>query len=273
MLRKVSRMARKLIENKEDFVMATLMETVGSTPGKKGARLLIQKDGTGTGTVGGGKLEAEVQRLALELFDTKESRTVHFTLTDRDQTGLDMRCGGDAVILLSYIDTEKPETFQDDFIDNTKAYIFGAGHVGLALEPVLRHVGFDTIVLDDRAEFANRERFPQATEIKVFSDFESAYEGLETDENSYIVIITRGHQGDYDVLKQALKNPAAYIGMMGSRAKVAGAMKMLEEEGFSPEERAGIYTPIGLSIGAETPEEIAVSIAAEMIEVRAGHGK
>ncbi|HZK01397.1 MAG TPA: XdhC/CoxI family protein [Anaerovoracaceae bacterium] len=272
-MRKIIGIGKDLIKKGEDFVIAKVVDTSGSTPRKKGAWLLMKEDGTRYGTVGGGLLEAEVEKRALATFSTKESKVHHFGLKPEEQHGLDMRCGGDADVLIEYVDAKKPEAFIEEFDDDTTALIFGAGHVGKALEPVLRYVGFSTIVIDDRAEYANRERFPKAGGIKVIKSFEDAYEDIKTDENTYIVIMTRGHSYDYTVLKQSIRKESAYLGMIGSKYKVADTMKKLDEDGFSKEELDRVYSPIGLSIFAETPEEIAVSIAAELIKVRAGHGE
>lgn len=269
---KIAYIGKDLIERGEDFAVAKVVDTQGSTPRKKGACLLMKRDGTRFGTVGGGKLEAEVERICLETFRTKESKIYHFRLTPKEQQGLDMRCGGDADVSIEYIDAKNPESFIIDFDVKATAFIFGSGHVGEALEPILRYVNFTTKVIDDRPDFANRERFPEADEVIVIDSFLDAYQGMETDENSYIVIVTRGHSGDYDVLKQTLKRTTAYIGMIGSRAKVAQVYRMLREDGFSQEDLDRVYSPIGTDIFAETPEEIAISIAGEMIKVRAGHG-
>ena len=270
---KIAYFGKDLIERGENFVVAKVVDTQGSTPRKKGACLLMKEDGTRVGTVGGGKLEAEVEKICQETFLTKESKLYHFSLTPKDQNGLDMRCGGDADVSVEYIDAKNPESFIADFDVNATAFIFGAGHVGLALEPILRYVNFTTKVIDDRPDFASSERFPGADEVVVIDSFLDAYQGMETDENSYIVIVTRGHAGDYDVLKQSLRRTTAYIGMIGSRQKVAELYRMLREDGFGQEELARVYSPIGTSIFAETPEEIAISIAGEMIKVRAGHGE
>lgn len=268
----ISYLGRDLIEKGEDFVIAKVVDTQGSTPRKKGACLLMRKDGSRIGTVGGGKLEAEVEKICRATFETKESQIYHFRLKPEDQQGLDMRCGGDADVSVEYIDAGTPERFIEDFDVLATAYIFGAGHVGLALEPILRYVNFSTIVIDDRPDFANRERFPDADEVKVIDSFLDAYPGMETDENSYVVIVTRGHAGDYDVLKQTLKKTTAYVGMIGSKNKVREVYRMLAKDGFTQEQLDRVYSPIGTSIFAETPEEIAISIAGEMIKVRAGHG-
>ncbi len=272
-MRKVYEIGKQLIEKGEDFVIAKLVDTSGSTPRKKGAWLLMRKDGTRYGTVGGGILEAEVERIARETFATGESGLHYFKLKPEDQHSLDMRCGGDANVFIEYVNAESPGSFLEEILPKHTAIIFGAGHVGLALEPLLRHVGFSTTVVDDRLEYANRERFDKADRIELIKSFNKAFEDIETDENSYIVIMTRGHSYDYIVLRQALEKKAAYIGMIGSKIKVADTMKKLKEDGFTQEELDRIYSPIGIQIYGETPEEIGVSIAAEMIKVRAGHGE
>ncbi len=148
------------------------------------------------------------------------------------------------------------------------AYVFGAGHCGEKLVPVLSTIAFGTVVVDDRDDFANPERFPTAGRIVVPESFEGVVETLPIDNDSYIVIVTRGHMYDRSVLRQSLATRAGYIGMMGSRKKVAETLQVLREEGFSSEDIGRVHAPIGLPIGGETPEEIAISIAAEMIQVR-----
>lgn len=261
--------ARECMAQGEDFVAAQVVESAGSTPRKTGAWLMMTAAGERFGTVGGGKLEAEVERLCRETFETHEDRTVDFTLDAQAQSGLDMRCGGDVSVALSYLTPDKARAFLSELRADARAYIFGGGHVGLALERALRAIDFETVMLDDREEYANKERFPHS-EVHVLEDYQRAFDGLKTDGRSFIVIVTRGHAGDYDVLRQALRVPNAYIGMIGSRKKVAAAMASLREEGFDEAALAAVHSPIGLKIGAETPEEIAVSVAAEMIAVRAG---
>lgn len=147
-------------------------------------------------------------------------------------------------------------------------YIFGAGHVSQKLADITSKIDFKTVVIDDRIEFANRERFPMAEEIKVINNFDTCFEDLHIDKNSYIVIVTRGHSHDLTILRQSLRNDAAYIGMIGSKKKRKNTYKALELDGFSIDDFNKVYNPIGLEINAETPEEIAVSIAAELIKVR-----
>lgn len=271
MSNKVIYFGRDLIEAGEDFVIAKVVDTHGSTPRKKGAWLLMKKDGTKVGTVGGGLVEAESEKLCMEAFETKKSFIHHFSLSPNASDGLDMRCGGDVDVSIEYIDASNPETFKEDFGKVCKAFIFGGGHVGLALEPVLRYIDFETYVLDDREEYANRERFPEAREVQVISDYEHGFDNIKTDEDSFIVIVTRGHMGDYEILRDALKIPNAYIGMIGSRSKVATLKKMILDDGFTEDDFNRIHTPIGLEIKAETPEEIAISVAAEMVLQRVNH--
>jgi xanthine dehydrogenase accessory factor len=148
------------------------------------------------------------------------------------------------------------------------AVICGAGHVGQAVAPLLAGLGFRVVVIDDREEFASRERFPNG-ELLV-RPFEGALEAAGVDERSYVIVVTRGHVHDLGVLEQALRLRARYVGVMGSRSKRARMFAALREAGVSDDVIAGIHTPIGLSIGAETPAELAVSIAAEIVRVRAG---
>jgi xanthine dehydrogenase accessory factor len=147
-------------------------------------------------------------------------------------------------------------------------YIFGAGHIGQKLAPLTEFVGFRTVVLDDREQFANRELLGSADRIVVLESFDDAMKDLTIDEESYLVIVTRGHAHDKTVLGQALKTKAGYIGMIGSRKKRDAAYEALTKAGFTAQDFVRVHSPIGLNIGAETPEEIAVSIVAELIQAR-----
>ena len=269
----ISYYVRKYIEEGIDFVAARVVSTKGSAPRHRDAIMLMREDGTTVGTVGGGLLEAETEKLCRQLLEKKEGSLTHEFMLDekRKELGaLEMGCGGDAVIQIDYISAADPGSIVEDIKTKDRAYIFGGGHVAKALDPVLRHVDFDTYIIDDRAEYANRERFPEAAETIVCSDFDHCFDEIEPDENSYIIIVTRGHKGDLTVLRQALQKPYAYLGMIGSRRKNSLLFDQLRSEGVSEETLREIHAPIGLEIGSETPEEIGVSIAAEMIQVRAG---
>ncbi len=152
-------------------------------------------------------------------------------------------------------------------------FIFGAGHVGAEVAALGARVGFRTVVLDDRAEFANAERLPGAGEVVALDSFEDGFSGLYVDRDSYVVIVTRGHAHDKTVLAQALSTKAGYIGMIGSKRKRDTIYKALLEEGFSEDDLNKVHCPVGLAIDTETPEEIAVSIIGELIHVRAQRRK
>ena len=167
------------------------------------------------------------------------------------------------------------ETIEDEqfviercFVPST-IFIFGAGHISQQVAVLAEMVGFRTIVLDDRSEYANRERFPQADEVRVLDSFAECFAGIEPDGDSYVVIVTRGHSSDQTVLAQALRTRAGYIGMVGSRRKREELFKTLQQEGFSAPQLERVHCPIGLPIQAATTAEIAVSIIAELIQSRA----
>ncbi|MFH1481049.1 MAG: XdhC family aldehyde oxidoreductase maturation factor [Pseudomonadota bacterium] len=161
------------------------------------------------------------------------------------------------------------DLFIEPIISEPVLYIFGGGHISTQLAPLAGNVGFKVVVIDDRPEFADASRFPEAAEVHPYP-FEGVMNNLSVDESSYLVIVTRGHTHDKSVLAQSLKTPAKYIGMIGSRRKRDMIYQKLMEEGFPRNALNRVHSPIGLPIGAETPEEIAVSIVAELIMVRAG---
>lgn len=267
----ISYIARKYIEEGYDFVVARVVGTKGSAPRHRDACLLMRDGGHTVGTVGGGLLEAETEKLCRQMLQTKEkTMTYEFILDEKqkDKGALEMGCGGDATIQLDYISAADPGNFIEDFKERDRAVIFGGGHVAKALEPVLRHIDFETIIVDDRADYANSERFPEAEQTVVCSDFEHCFDDIEVDEDTYLIIVTRGHRGDLTVLRQALRKPFAYLGMIGSRRKNDLLFDQLREEGFTEEQLRQVHAPIGLEIGSETPEEIGISIAAEIIQVR-----
>lgn len=147
-------------------------------------------------------------------------------------------------------------------------YLFGAGHVSQKLTEVMKMLDFKTVVLDDRREFANKERFKTADKIIILSTFDDILKHIDINDQSYVVIITRGHAYDKDILAQALETNAKYIGMIGSKTKRSFIYNQLKDEGYSQSELDRVFCPIGLEISAQTPEEIAISIAAELIKIR-----
>ncbi len=265
-----------LLEKGEDLVLATVLSHEGSTPRTAGTRMVIRRDAAILGTIGGGIVEARVMETAPEIFETRTTAERSFDLTHPVTDTMDMICGGHMTVRLEFIGAT-PENLnrfrQEVEISRHRhktAFLFGAGHVSQQLAKLTHMVGFRTVVLDDRAEFANQVRFPEADEILLPAQFEKAFSGLTVDPHSFIVILTRGHSHDRTVLAQALRTQAGYIGMIGSHRKRDTIYRSLREEGFTTADLDRVHCPIGLDIGGETPEEIAVSIAAEMIEVRSG---
>lgn len=151
-----------------------------------------------------------------------------------------------------------------------KVYLFGGGHVGKALVPVLSTIGFPVVLFDNREALAKQENYPMASEV-IFGDFNDIYQKVSITKDDYVVIMTPGHRSDFEILSQVLKSGATYIGCIGSKHKVARTRELLLAQGYTDADLARIHSPIGLAIQAETPEEIAISIAAEMIEHRAKH--
>lgn len=361
------------LETGDNFVLATIISRNGSAPRTAGAQMIITAEGSISGTIGGGLLEAETMRIAGEVLNTHRVMVKEFLLTGKDAASTDMICGGRQEVLVEYMDaadkdllaayksalhTEETrqlgwwiaqlpnsgdnvihlprwfisadgtvtaragasvminlslQSHQMGNLDPTlveseivmeldkvifnlgnprepqvisagdtrfsidplsiygTVYIFGAGHVSQKLASLTNMVGFRTVVLDDRVEFANQTRFPGADEIIVLKDNQTAFEEIDLDPESYIVIVTRGHLHDQVILKQALKTKAVYIGMIGSKRKREEIYRSLEAEGISKASLEAVHSPIGLQIGAESPEEIAVSITAELIQARVRH--
>ena len=208
--------------------------------------------GRSSGTIGGGCVEAEVWQAAREVMESEKPRTMTFDLNQDPKYDTGLVCGGTL------------EIFIEPVLPPAELYIFGAGHVAASLYQVARIAGFDITVVDDRAAYASRERFPEAQEV-IAEDFEKAIERLAPSESSYIVIVTRGHRDDMRVLRWAVGTPARYIGMIGSKRKTITIFKELQKEGLAAELFDRVHAPVGLDIGAITPEEIAVSITAELI--------
>jgi xanthine dehydrogenase accessory factor len=235
--------------------LATIVQVRGSIPSYESAKLLVREDGSLVGTIGGGCVEAEVWNAAREVMDTGKPRHMTFNLGQDAAYDNCLICGGQL------------DVFVEPVLPSPRAFIFGAGHISKSLSQVLTMAGFVTTVIDDREAFANRERFPDADEV-LTGEYESLFPSLQIHDSSYIVIVTRGHRDDMRVLQWAVSTNACYISMIGSRRKVINVVKELEKEGISRERLERIYAPMGLEIGAISPEEISISVAAEMIAVR-----
>jgi len=235
--------------------VATIVNVRGSIPSFKTAKMLVRDDGSIVGTIGGGCVEAEVWQAAREVMESERPRTLTFDLNQDPKYDTGLVCGGTL------------EIFVEPVLPPADLYIFGAGHVAASLYKVASIAGFDITVVDDRAAYANRERFPEAQQV-IADDFEKAVAQLAPSESSYIVIVTRGHRDDMRMLRWAVQTPARYIGMIGSKRKTITIFKELQAEGLPAHLFDRVHAPVGLDIGAITPEEIAVSITAELIAKR-----
>lgn len=235
--------------------LATIVEVNGSIPSYESAKLLVREDGSMAGTIGGGCVEADVWAAAREVIETEKPRRMQFNLGQDAAYDNGLICGGQL------------EVYIEPLLPQPRAFIFGAGHISKSLCEVAGLAGFSTVVVDDRESFANRERFPQAGEIHA-EPYEAVFPKLAVNSSCYLIIVTRGHRDDMRVLRWAVTTPARYIAMIGSKRKTIAVVKELEKEGIAREAFERLYAPMGLDIGAITPEEIAVAVVAEMIAVR-----
>jgi xanthine dehydrogenase accessory factor len=246
------------LERGEPAALVTIVSTTGSTPQRVGAKMLVFGDGRIVGTIGGGCYENDAFWKAREAITKRKPELVHYELADdfAQETGL--ICGGQMDV---YIEPIEP---------SPELYVVGAGHVGFHLARLAHDVGFRVHVVDDREKFANTERFPNAVEI-VVEDIPAWIQRAAIPAHAYAVIVTRGHTNDLDALRALAPRDLRYLGLIGSRAKIARIYDALTEEQMPPNLLARVHAPIGLDIGAVTPQEIAVSILAELIAVK--HGK
>src|ERR1700676_3908420 len=235
--------------------VATIVNVRGSIPSFKTAKMLVRDDGSIVGTIGGGCVEADVWQAARKVMESEKPRTLSFDLNQDPKYDTGLVCGGTL------------EVFVEPVLPPALLYVFGAGHVSINLCKVASNAGFELIVTDDRAAYATKERFPAAREVHVL-DFDEAIGKLEPNEASYIVIVTRGHRDDMRILRWAVQTRARYVGMIGSKRKVIEIFKTLQKEGVPAHLFERVHAPVGLDIGAVTPEEIAVAITAELIAIR-----
>jgi len=235
--------------------LATIVQVRGSIPSYESAKLLVREDGSMIGTIGGGCVEGEVWNVAREVLETEKPRHLTFNLGQDAAYDNGLICGGQL------------DVFVEPVLPVPRVFIFGAGHISKGLSKVASLAGFSTVVVDNRESFANRERFPEACEVHA-AEYEEVFPTLNINETGYVVIVTRGHRDDMRVLKLALATPARYIAMIGSKRKVLNVARELEKEGVPRSAFERLHAPMGLDIGAISPEEIAVAVTAEMIAVR-----
>ena len=235
--------------------LATIVQVNGSIPSYESAKLLVREDGSMLGTIGGGCVEAEVWNAARDVMQSERPRQMNFSLGQDAAYDNGLICGGQLSV------------FIEPVVPQPRLYVFGAGHISKSISKIANLAGFSTIIVDNREAFANKERFPEAGEIFA-EEYEEVFPKLTIRDTSYLVIVTRGHRDDMRVMRWAVGTNAKYIAMIGSKRKVIGVVKELEKEGIPREAFERTFSPMGLDIGAITPEEIAVSIVAEMIAVR-----
>ena len=247
----------RIRESGDRAALATIIRRIGSTPRKDAAKMLIREDGTSLGSVGGGCVEAAVWQKATDVIRSGRPHLLAFDLNDDDAANDGLVCGGTV------------EIFIEPIMSTEKLVILGAGHLGQAISRLAKQVDFDVTVADDRETFASPERFPEADHLAI-TEFGSAFSGIQVDANTYILIVTRGHHHDQIATEQAVQTPARYIGLVGSRRKIKIIVENLLEKGLTADHFKNFVAPIGIPIGSETPEEIAVSVVAELIAVRKG---
>ena len=252
---KILKAVSSAVEKGIETAVVTVLEVKGSSPGKEGAMMAVFSDGSILGTVGGGALEYEFIKEALKAIKENKSCEKSFELTEKGS--LHMKCGG---FVRAYIKV---------FAKREKLLIMGGGHLGAELYTLGKFLNKYVVIFDDREEFANRERFSEADEI-IFGKMKETVKNYSIDENSYIIIVTRGHENDKECLKAILDKKVfpKYIGMVGSRGKVLSTYKELLDEGYLKEELKKIYSPIGLDISSSEPKEIALGIMAEITAVK-----
>jgi xanthine dehydrogenase accessory factor len=238
----------------ERAVLATVISSSGSVPRKAGTKMLIKGDGTLVGSIGGGNVEQAVQEKAPDVMKSGEPQMMHFDLTGKGEEAW-MICGGQL------------DVFLEPILPAETLYLFGAGHLSQSTAAVAKMVGFRVVVIDPRPEYNNNDRFPGADSL-VVEEYDNAFSKLNVDENSYIVIYTPGHVSDEKCLRFAIGTTAMYVGMIGSKKKVKEIKDRLRKKGVSQQQLDEVRAPIGLEINAQTPEEIAVSILAEITKVR-----
>ena len=235
--------------------LATIVQVNGSIPSYESAKLLVREDGSMLGTIGGGCVEAEVWNIAREVMQSERPRHMNFSLGQDAAYDNGLICGGQLSV------------FVEPVVPQPRVFVFGAGHISKSISKIASLAGFATVIVDNREAFASRDRFPEADEIFA-EEYEEVFPKLPIRDTSYLVIVTRGHRDDMRVLRWAVGTNAKYIAMIGSKRKVIGVVKELEKEGVSRQAFDRVFAPMGLDIGAITPEEIAVSIVAEMIATR-----
>ena len=238
----------------KSYAVVTIVHSDGSTPRSSG-KMIVYADGTTRGTIGGGAVELIAIKDAMKCIENGTNAYKEYDLTSpSSNTG--MTCGGDMSVLI------------EEFIAKPMLVIIGAGHVGAAVMHIAEFIGYDMLLIDDRADEQIADKIAAAGHFVRVKDFEVEIKAMDIPDGAYYVIATHGHAHDGAALAGVLDKNAAYIGMIGSSKKIAALFAKLTAQGASEEQLSTVYTPIGLDIGGETPEEIAVSIMAQIQQVR-----
>lgn len=237
----------------ESVAMAVVNQEIGSAPRRKGSIMAIWQDGRILGSIGGGKVEYVVIDKAKHCIEQREDCNFEYKLNEQGTLG--MQCGGEV------------KGFIKVFYPRNKLIIAGAGHIGEKLNKMAKILDFYTVILDDREEYANRERFEDADEI-IVGDIGENLTNYQVNEQDYIVIVTKGHLEDKDALKAVVTKQSAYIGMIGSEKKIKYVMNELMTDGIPKEELQKVYAPMGLNISSNLPEEIALGILSEIALIK-----
>src|SRR5262245_33548981 len=246
------------LQRGDQVALVTIVASTGSTPQRVGAKMLVYADGRTVGTIGGGCYENEAFWKAREAIKDRRPVTVKYELNDDFAQESGLVCGGQMEVFIEPVEAA-PEVF-----------VFGAGHVGYFVATMAREVGFKVHVVDDREKFASSERFGEGIDV-VVDEIPTWLATHQLPPTAYAVIVTRGHRHDLDALRALASQSLRYVGLIGSRAKVRRIYDALREGGMAPDALRRVQAPIGLDIGAITPQEIAISILAELIAVK--HGK
>tara|TARA_B100000029_G_scaffold456207_1_gene484032 strand:+ start:1930 stop:2799 length:870 start_codon:yes stop_codon:yes gene_type:complete len=253
----VFRAVQDVLERGQSAALVTIISTQGSTPQRIGAKMLVYADGRIVGTIGGGCYENDAFWKARRALDTRKPLIAKYELTDDIAEESGLICGGQMDVYIEPLES------------SPHLYLIGAGHVSYHLGRLASTVGFRVHVIDDREKFSNKDRFPDAVEI-VVDNIPEWLNKTNISPHAYAVILTRGHRHDLDALRALATQDLRYLGLIGSKAKVTRLHDVLREEGITVEHPERLHAPVGLDIGAISPEEIAVSILAELIAVKYG---
>lgn len=248
---------QEAFNSRKPFVLCTVVEVDGSSPGKSGQRMIVFENGSTAGTVGGGINEERTRKAALALFPERGgTQLLSYDLANEIESGEPV-CGGNVKIFLEYM------------ADRNRIVIFGGGHIGFALARLAAQMRFHVALVDDRPEYADPSRFPEIEHV-ICRPYPGSVAAIGVEATDAVVIVTPGHLHDLVVLEQAVASPAEYVGMIGSARKVAEMKKSILASGVDTKRVESVFAPIGIHLGSTTPEEIALEILAQIVAFRNG---